>query len=31
MPPPELVLMFAVPFGIGRHPDPVRMNAALSQ
>ena len=31
MSPPELTPMFAVPFETGRHPDPLRLNAALSE
>ncbi|MBS0395196.1 MAG: hypothetical protein JSR54_11255 [Proteobacteria bacterium] len=29
MPPPDLMTMFAVPFGFGRHPDHARLNSSL--
>jgi len=31
MQPPELVNMFAVPFGFSRHPEPAKLNAALKR
>jgi hypothetical protein len=31
MPPPEVIAMFAVPFGISRHPEHERLNVALKR